>query len=245
MLSFTFVTIIIIIVLILLSFHICDRLVRIAILGVAAALLSYIIMKKMGLIKGGKGGKGGSCCGSCADGGKCEGDDHNHSHNHSHSHSQPVLLQSVMLPASMGGYMFQCVHCNSRNVSAFTNDGGSMQTCNDCGKTYKALRMGAQPPPRRFEGSLGHRGEGNSFDPDWRFHQGETVKGLYGLMGCTGDTRLANRSIWQGTQSKRAMDIRARADKHNFAKWFTDDELGLSEKKEWWTSDDDIYTPYT
>ena len=35
-------------------------------------------------------------------------------------------------------YIFQCTSCNSKNVNALINDGGSVQLCNDCSKTYKA-----------------------------------------------------------------------------------------------------------
>lgn len=99
---------------------------------------------------------------------------------------------------------------------------------------HKHHRRPKKSMPVRFEHKLNHRGEGNDFDADYRFYNGDTIKNLYGLTGASGDTRLANRSIWSGTQAKRAMDIRARSDKHSAAKWFTDDELGLSERKCWW-----------
>lgn len=101
-------------------------------------------------------------------------------------------------------------------------------------------------PVRRFESDYNHRGEGNVFDPDWRFYRGSNIKNLYGLTGVSGDTKLANRSVWQGTQAKRSQDIRARADKYNFAKWFTDGELEQQEKRVWWETDvGDIWSPYT
>ena len=107
------------------------------------------------------------------------------------------------------------------------------------------LPQSLQLAPQRFESTYSHRGEGNIYDPDWRFYSGSTIKNLYGLTGVSGDTKLANRSIWQGTQSKRAQDIRARADKYNFAKWFGDGELDLQEKRVWWEDTSDIWEPYT
>lgn len=42
-------------------------------------------------------------------------------------------------------YEFKCVHCNSRNVYAVTNDGGSVQQCNRCDKSYKAKKVTIAP----------------------------------------------------------------------------------------------------
>jgi hypothetical protein len=44
------------------------------------------------------------------------------------------------------GYVWQCVHCGSKDVTAITNDGGSLQNCNKCGKTYGARRL---PPVKK------------------------------------------------------------------------------------------------
>ena len=35
-------------------------------------------------------------------------------------------------------YLHQCIHCGSNNVLTITNDGGSIQMCNNCGKSYRA-----------------------------------------------------------------------------------------------------------
>ncbi len=35
-------------------------------------------------------------------------------------------------------YLHKCIYCGSNNVSAITNDGGSHQMCNYCGKSYRA-----------------------------------------------------------------------------------------------------------
>lgn len=42
-------------------------------------------------------------------------------------------------------YEFKCIHCSSENVNAATNDGGSVQYCNDCKKTYRAKKIAAPP----------------------------------------------------------------------------------------------------
>jgi hypothetical protein len=91
--------------------------------------------------------------------------------------------------------------------------------------------------PARFDYKHNHRGEGNAFDVDYT----TDIHKLYKMTGSLGDTKLANRSVWRGTQPKRAIDIRARADKHNFAKWFADGELEQQEKRVWWEDTDDIW----
>lgn len=37
-------------------------------------------------------------------------------------------------------YIRQCIHCGSNRVSVLTNDGGSVQMCNCCGKSYRARK---------------------------------------------------------------------------------------------------------
>ena len=39
---------------------------------------------------------------------------------------------------NMQRYEFKCIHCQSTKVSALINDGGSVQMCNQCNKTYIA-----------------------------------------------------------------------------------------------------------
>ena len=41
-------------------------------------------------------------------------------------------------------YEFKCIYCQSKNVYAATNDGGSVQGCKSCGKTYKAKILAAE-----------------------------------------------------------------------------------------------------
>lgn len=43
----------------------------------------------------------------------------------------------------MQHYEHKCVHCSSTNVFACTNDGGSVQQCNDCHQSYKAKKIEA------------------------------------------------------------------------------------------------------
>jgi len=43
-------------------------------------------------------------------------------------------------------YEYKCTHCLSTNVFAAINDGGSVQTCKDCGQTYKAKKIEAPAP---------------------------------------------------------------------------------------------------
>lgn len=43
-------------------------------------------------------------------------------------------------------YEFKCIHCQSTNVIAAINDGGSVQYCNNCKKTYKAKHIAAPTP---------------------------------------------------------------------------------------------------
>lgn len=38
-------------------------------------------------------------------------------------------------------YEYKCVHCSSTNVFATTNDGGSIQKCNECHRIYKAKQI--------------------------------------------------------------------------------------------------------
>ncbi len=207
--SFVLVTIVIVIVLILLSFHVCDTAVRYAILACAAALLSYIIVMK--LHKAGylqdimTPNPGCSCCA-------------NQTPSHQHQSPLPPSIPAYSYPPGFVSFNHDHTRCQYQHCEG--------QVPNP---EYRRPQQ-----PLRFENTLAHRGEGGIYDADWRFFQGDTIKGLYGLTGVSGDTHLVNRSIWGGSQAKRAMDIRARADKNNFAKWFTDDELGLSEKKVWW-----------
>jgi hypothetical protein len=41
-------------------------------------------------------------------------------------------------------YDYKCIFCHSTNVYAIVNDGGSIQFCNLCNKTYKANILAAQ-----------------------------------------------------------------------------------------------------
>lgn len=41
-------------------------------------------------------------------------------------------------------YQFQCIYCQSINVVALINDGGSVQMCNACGRTYRAKQVCCQ-----------------------------------------------------------------------------------------------------
>jgi len=41
-------------------------------------------------------------------------------------------------------YEYKCVHCSSTNVFAITNDGGSVQQCNECQRNYKAKKIEAR-----------------------------------------------------------------------------------------------------
>lgn len=43
-------------------------------------------------------------------------------------------------------YLYECPSCKSNNVTAATNDGGSVQYCNDCKLTYKAIKLNSTEP---------------------------------------------------------------------------------------------------
>lgn len=60
---------------------------------------------------------------------------------------------------------------------------------------------------------------------------------MYHLMGCNGDTKLANRMKFQSLKNKAAMDNRARYDRTSSQPYFTD-ELAIEEKRIWWENPD-------
>jgi transcription elongation factor Elf1 len=48
-------------------------------------------------------------------------------------------------------YKFKCVFCGSTNVAAITNDGGSIQMCNNCKKSYRAEIVQTVRPVQKYE----------------------------------------------------------------------------------------------
>jgi hypothetical protein len=90
-----------------------------------------------------------------------------------------------------------------------------------------------------------NRGEGTCRDVDARFGRGETIKNLFYKTGGRGDNHLARRSLYLGSQSARAADIRSRAHRGAFQKWFDDGELEMQENSIWWENTDDLYSRRT
>ena len=65
----------------------------------------------------------------------------------------------------------------------------------------------------------------------------DTFKEAYDLVGCNGDTRIANRMKFQGLKDKMAKDIRVRQDRRSAQKYFGD-ELNIEERRIWWENPD-------
>lgn len=43
-------------------------------------------------------------------------------------------------------YEYRCIYCQSTNVIPLINDGGSIQQCNSCDKSYRAKILAAPEP---------------------------------------------------------------------------------------------------
>jgi hypothetical protein len=65
----------------------------------------------------------------------------------------------------------------------------------------------------------------------------DTFEEAYNLVGCNGDTRIANRMKFQGLKDKMAKDIRVRQDRRSAQKYFGD-ELNIEERRVWWENPD-------
>ncbi len=86
-------------------------------------------------------------------------------------------------------------------------------------------------PKEIFE--LPHRGEGDTFDVDYKIHSGQSIKRIFKDMGGAGDNRMARRSMIQSGRFKRSQDIRSNYTRATMDS-FDRNELDMQEKRVWW-----------
>lgn len=86
-------------------------------------------------------------------------------------------------------------------------------------------------PKEIFE--LPHRGEGDTFDVDYKIHSGQSIKRIFKDMGGAGDNRMARRSMIQSGRFKRSQDIRSNYTRATMDS-FDSSELDMQEKRVWW-----------
>lgn len=77
----------------------------------------------------------------------------------------------------------------------------------------------------------------NEFDIDL-YDKELSIQELYKDMGCTGDTRIANRMKYMGLQARMSQDIRARWNAEKFRPYF-EEELRDNETRDWWDNDNE------
>ena len=65
-----------------------------------------------------------------------------------------------------------------------------------------------------------------------------SVSELHKDMGCSGDTRMANRMKYMGLQSRMATDIHSRLNSEKLRPFF-EEEMNDNEKAEWWNVEND------
>ncbi len=63
-----------------------------------------------------------------------------------------------------------------------------------------------------------------------------SIQELHKDMGCSGDTRIANRMKYMGVQDRMAKDIRARWNAEKFRPYF-EEELSNNESRDWWDNE--------
>ena len=78
---------------------------------------------------------------------------------------------------------------------------------------------------------------------DIALYNGADIPNVYKAMGCSADTKIANRMKYMGMQAKLSLDIRAKHNRHTLAPYY-DEELRANENRDWWDVESDFLDEY-